>query len=110
LKPAFKYAVISALYQAEEEGLWEYEIYSLLKDKYEKAALCSLREDLVGFSTIGWLSVIAIREYQGTMLRKFRLQQRHKPFIEYHLSPEQVLASLGINDDPRVLVAMGRGE
>ena len=110
MKPAFKYAIISLLYKAGEEGMWEYDIYDILKGKYEKAALCGLREDLISFNTIGWLSVVAIREYEGKILRKFRFQQRHKPFIDYHMDVDKLLNSIGIMENPQKLVAAGREE
>ncbi|WP_019122499.1 hypothetical protein [Brevibacillus massiliensis] len=96
MKPALKYALVSILHEAGEKGIWEYEMYELLREKYEKSSICSMREELVGFSNIGWLSVLAIREMDGHLLRKYRLQKRHHDFIRYQLQVEEILRELGI--------------
>lgn len=72
-------------------------MYELLRDKYEKSSICSMREELVGFSNIGWLSVLAIRQVDGYLLRKYRLQKRHREFIRYQLEVENILRDLQIS-------------
>ncbi|MED4227507.1 hypothetical protein [Neobacillus cucumis] len=99
MKPALKYALAAILYEAGEEGIWEYELYDLLKNRYERSSICSMRDDLVGFTNIGWLSVLAIREEWGYLLRKYRLQSRHNSFITYQLDVNSILNDLNIRKE-----------
>jgi hypothetical protein len=99
MKPALKYAILSVLYQAGDRGFWEYELYALLRNRYERSSLCSMREELIGFSTLGWTSALAVREVDNALLRKIRLQKRHHPFIEYQLDVSAILRDLRITDE-----------
>lgn len=97
MKPPIKYALAALLYEAKEDGIWEYDAYRLLKDSYSKSSLQGVRDIMIGFSTIGWLSVTGIREYEGAIVRKFRLQDRHREFMERQFDPGQLLAEIGIS-------------
>jgi hypothetical protein len=99
MKPALKYALAAILYEAGEEGIWEYELYDLLRSRYERSSICSMRDDLTGFANIGWLSVLAIREENGYLLRKYRLQSRHNSFISYQLDVTGILQDLNIEKE-----------
>ncbi len=97
MRPPIKYSLAALLYEAKEDGIWEYDAYRLLKATYSSASLDSIREVMTGFSTIGWLSVTGIREHNGVIVRKFRLQDRHRDFIERQFNPEQVLGEIGLS-------------
>ncbi|MFB5189301.1 hypothetical protein [Alicyclobacillus fastidiosus] len=93
MKASIKYAIISLLYE-QRDGLWEYEIYQRLKPHYSKSSLCAIREELISFNTVGWVATASLREYQGRLLRKFKLEPQHVPFIEHQLDVASILAEL----------------
>ncbi|WAH39355.1 hypothetical protein [Alicyclobacillus dauci] len=93
MKPSIKYAIISLLYN-ERDGLWEYEIYQRLKPHYARASLCAIREELIGFNTVGWVTITSLREHRGRLLRRFKLEPQHAPFIEHQLDTAAILAEL----------------
>lgn len=85
MRPAVKYAATMTLYHAGAEGVWEYDLFDRLTRHYPQAQLSSLREDLVGMSTLGWLDTLEEREYRGNILRRYAMRDDVRPFLEYQL-------------------------
>jgi len=95
-----KYALYSILYHAGEKGIWEYDVYELLKQTYNRRALVKVREILLELSTKAWTDEMEAVLYGDEILRKYRLQARHKKFIEYMLpNTRELLQEVGIDAD-----------
>lgn len=95
MKPAVKYAIFSLLYETQE-GVWEYDIYQLLKGVYGESALRKLREVLIEFATKSWTDIVDQKLYNEEILRKYKLQDRHREFLEYQLNPKKILSELNL--------------
>jgi len=100
MKPAVKYTIFSILYASEEKGIWEYDIYQKLKPVYGTASISKLREVLVEFATKSWVDIVTQKLYGEEVLRKYKLQNRHREFLEYQLGPPyELLDELNISVD-----------
>ena len=98
MKPPLKFSIYAILYAATE-GIWEQEIYRSLKHHYNKRALSKIRSILLEMQNKSWTNEINSIIYDNTILRKYQLQERHREFVEYQLSPLTILHELGL--DPR---------
>lgn len=94
MKPATKYAATGVLYRTGSAGIWEYEIFRRLRAHYPATELQSLREDLVGMNTVGWLTIIEEREHRGQLLRRYALADGIRPFLRFQLRIDDILAFL----------------
>ncbi|MDR0884902.1 MAG: hypothetical protein LBN22_00815 [Clostridiales Family XIII bacterium] len=98
MKPPLKYSLYSILYHAGEKGIWEYEIYSLLKSAYNQRALVKVREILIELKTKAWTDEVETILYNDELVRKYKLQSRHNSFIEYMLpNTVELLAEVGVD-------------
>jgi hypothetical protein len=99
MKPSPKYAACVLLYHLEDRAVWEYEIFEALERVYPPGQLNSLREDLVGLSTLGWISTAEQKEYRGRILRSYALNANVRPVLEYQLrlaSFDDIMRQAGI--------------
>ena len=93
-----KYAMFCILYHTMENGIWEYEIYEQLKKGYSRRSLVKVREILVELRTKAWTEEIDVALFEGELVRKYKLEERHKKFIEYMLpNPKQLLLDAHID-------------
>jgi hypothetical protein len=95
MKPSTKFAAVRVLYHAGDEGLWEYEIFRRLESEYASAELATVRDELVGLSSVGWLNVPAQREQRGVLFRKYALFPSTRTFVEGQLA-QGFLAEKGV--------------
>ena len=86
MKPAPKYQAAMTLYHLGRPGIWEHHLFLLLRQHYRDSELMSLREDLIGLSTVGWVDVLDQREHRGQIVRQYRLAESARPLIEYQLN------------------------
>ncbi|MHA7984470.1 hypothetical protein ACX9R5_01575 [Rathayibacter sp. CAU 1779] len=108
MKPSPKYATCALLYYLDADGMWEYDIFASLERSYPSGQLTSLREELVGLSTLGWLDTVEQKESRGRILRRYRLHASIRPVIEYQLKLEKlkdVVRAAGIEPTVREAVA-----
>lgn len=96
MKPPLKFALYSVLY-ASEDGIWEYEIYQQLKDHYNPRALSKLRSILLELHNKSWTDEVDAEVYGETIFRKYKLQERHREFVDYQLSPLNIVKELGLD-------------
>lgn len=54
MKPPLKFVIFSLLYVSGKEGIWEYDIYRLLKNYYTKRALSKIRSILIEMQNKSW--------------------------------------------------------
>lgn len=105
MKPSPKYAACALLYYLDGEGMWEHEIFASLERSYPSGQLTSLREDLIGLSTLGWLDTFDQKEARGRILRRYALHPNIRPVIEYQLRLKKladVVRAAGIQTDREV--------
>ncbi len=95
MKPPLKFALFSVLYAADS-GIWEYEIYEMLKPHYTQRALSKIRSILIEFQNKSWTHEMDVVRHQDTILTKYRLQDRHREFIQYQLEPQKIIDELGL--------------
>lgn len=79
------------LYHLGADGIWEHELFGLLRQHYRDPELAGLREDLIGMSTVGWLDTLEQRTHRGQILRRYRLADTARPLIEYQLNLDAYL-------------------
>ncbi len=91
MKPAPKYQAAMVLYHLDEQGIWEHQLFGLLRQHYPAHDLSGLREDLIGLSTVGWLITEALAEHGGQIIRRYRLAASARPLIEYQLNLNRYL-------------------
>lgn len=91
MKPAPKYQAAMTLYHLADRGIWEHQLFGLLRQHYAEHELAGLREDLIGMSTVGWLDTIEQRTHRGQILRRYRLTDTARPLIEYQLDLDKYL-------------------
>lgn len=91
MKPAPKYQATMTLYHLGSQGAWEFELFALLRQHYRDSELSSLREDLIGLSTVGWVDVVDHREHRGQILRRYCLAESARPLIAYQLNLDSFL-------------------
>lgn len=91
MKPAPKYQAAMTLYHLGEQGIWEHELFGMLRHHYRDCELTSMREDLIGLSTVGWVDTLDQREHRGQILRRYRLAKSARPLIEYQLNLDSYL-------------------
>lgn len=101
MKAPLKYAIFSILY-LYKEGIWEYEVYNLLKNHYNKRALSKIRSILLEMHNKAWTDEVDQEVFQDSIIRKFRLQERHREFVAYQLNPQKILAELSITEFEKV--------
>ncbi|KID31651.1 hypothetical protein HQ32_01473 [Prauserella sp. Am3] len=107
MKPAVKYAAVAALHSAGPNGLWEHELFSHLKQHYRLSELVSLREDLVGLATVGWLQATGENWHDDQLLRRYALVEGIRPVAEFQLKLHDIESALG-NSTPAA-TARARG-
>jgi hypothetical protein len=95
MKPPLKYSIYSILYFSED-GIWEYEIYQALKKHYNKQSLSKIRSILLELSNKSWTNEVEATAHNDSILRKYKLQERHKEFVEYQLTPQKIMNELGL--------------
>ncbi|MGE7609966.1 hypothetical protein ACQKML_25710 [Peribacillus frigoritolerans] len=95
MKPPLKYSIYSILYFSDD-GIWEYEIYQGLKNHYNKQSLSKIRSILLELSNKSWTDEVEVVTHNDSILRKYKLQARHKEFIDYQLSPRKIIDELGL--------------
>lgn len=99
MKPAVKYSALTALHSAWPLAVWEQSIFHLLDQRYRRSELAGLREELVGLRTLGWLEVEEETEFDGQLLRKYRLVEAHRDNIARQISLEKIFRFLNASDD-----------
>ncbi|MDR3295365.1 MAG: hypothetical protein LBT26_06015 [Clostridiales Family XIII bacterium] len=93
-----KYALYSILYYKGEKGIWEYEMYELLKPIYNKRALVKVREIMLELKTKAWTEEVDTVLFGEELVRKYKLQPQHNKFIEYMLpNSKDLLQEVGID-------------
>lgn len=97
MKSPLKFSLFSVLFLCED-GIWEYEIYEKLKKHYNKRALSKIRSILLELHNKSWTDEVDQEIYEGSIIRKYKLQNRHREFVEYHLSPLKIINELGIDN------------
>ncbi|MFJ8244799.1 hypothetical protein ACIQ4Z_13720 [Peribacillus asahii] len=95
VKPPLKYSIYAILYFSED-GIWEHEIYQALKKHYNKQSLSKIRSILLELSNKSWTDEVEVVAHNDSILRKYKLQARHKEFIEYQLTPQKIIDELGL--------------
>lgn len=108
MKPAVKYAAVAALHSAGPNGLWEHELFSRLKQHYRNSELVSLREDLVGLATVGWLRATEESLHEDQLLRRYALVEGIRPVAEFQLDLHDIESALG-NSSPAAAAGPGGG-
>lgn len=98
MKPAVKYAALTALHSAWPQAVWEQSIFQLLDQRYRRSELAGLREELVGLRTLGWLEVEEEAEFDGQLLRKYRLVEPYTDTIARQISVEKISRFLDGSD------------
>lgn len=98
MKPAVKYAALTALHSVWPQAVWEQSIFQLLDQRYRRSELAGLREELVGLRTLGWLEVEEETEFDGQLLRKYRLVEPYKDTIARQISVESISRFLDGSD------------
>lgn len=96
MKPPLKFALYSVLYTSKD-GIWEYEIYQKLKSHYNPRALSKLRSILLELHNKSWTDEVDAEVYRETIFRKYKLQERHREFVDYQLSPLNIMEELGLD-------------
>ncbi|HLQ82810.1 MAG TPA: hypothetical protein VK121_03040 [Pseudogracilibacillus sp.] len=96
VKSPLKYSVFAVLYYFEE-GLWEYEVYEKLKPHYNSRSLSKIRSILLELQNKSWTQELNYEFYEENLLRKFKLQKRHREFIYYQISPIKIINELNLN-------------
>ncbi|MFD1707884.1 hypothetical protein ACFSCZ_14250 [Siminovitchia sediminis] len=96
MKPPLKFALYAVLYNSGD-GIWEYEIYQKLKNHYHPRALSKLRSILLELHNKSWTDEVDAEVYGETIFRKYKLQERHREFVEYQLSPLNIIEELGLD-------------
>ena len=109
MKPAVKYAAVAALHSAGPDGLWEHELFTLLKGHYRITELVALREDLVGLATVGWLRATAERWHGDQLVRRYALVEGIRPVAQFQLNLGAIRAALGIPESSSPRSAPVRG-
>lgn len=95
MKPPLKFSIYAILYAAKD-GVWEQEIYRVLKQHYSEKALSKIRSILLEMQNKSWTDEVDASFYNNSILRKYQLQERHREFVAYQLSPESILHELGL--------------
>jgi methyltransferase-like protein len=95
MKTPSKFSIFAILY-VFKEGIWEHEVYSLLKDHYSKKSLSKTRSILIEMLNKSWTDEVDAVVFDDNILRKYKLQERHREFVKYQLSPESIINELGI--------------
>lgn len=98
MKPAVKYAALTALHSVWPQAVWEQSIFRLLDQRYRRSELAGLREELVGLRTLGWLEVEEETEFDGQLLRKYRLVDAYTDTIARQISVERISRFLDGSD------------
>lgn len=97
MKPPLKYTLFCLLYEAGDAGIWEYDLYKILRTQYNSRSVAKIRSLLVELRNMNWTDEMDAQLYGEIVLRKFSLKSRHRAFIRYHLRPEELLDELGLN-------------
>jgi hypothetical protein len=98
MKLPMKYSLYGILYKKGEQGIWEHEIYALLKPAYPRRALVKIREILVELTTKSWCDELDTVLVGNELIHKYRLQEQHNKFIEYMLPKlDEQLVESGVN-------------
>lgn len=109
MKPAVKYAALTALHSVWPQAVWEQSIFQLLDQHYRRKELAGLREELVGLRTLGWLEVVEEAEFEGQLLHRYRLFEPYTDTIARQISVERISRFLdGRNVSAERNVATGR--
>lgn len=98
MKSPLKFSLFSVLYLCED-GIWEYEVYDKLKKHYNQRALSKVRSILLELHNKSWTDEVDQEFYKGSIIRKYKLQARHRDFVDYHLSPLKITNELGISSN-----------
>ncbi|TDK60948.1 hypothetical protein E2K98_14635 [Bacillus salipaludis] len=98
MKPPLKYSIYSILYFSDN-GIWEYEIYQALKEHYNIRSLSKIRSILLELSNKSWTDEVEVVIHNNSILRKYRLQERHKEFVKYQLTPHKIIEELGLRKE-----------
>jgi hypothetical protein len=109
MRPAAKYAIVALLHRAGSAGVWEYDLYTQLRPRYEDGGLHGIREDLISLSTVGWVTHVDEREHAGALLRRYTLGEHIRAFVEYQLDLSALFAWLDAADE-RVPAGPRRGQ
>ena len=96
MKAPVKYTIFCLLYMAGDDGIWEYDLYQVLKRHYKLNSLTKLREILVEFATKNWTEITQQKLCGEEVIRRYKLQNKHREFLEYQLDPKKLLAEMGI--------------
>ncbi len=95
-----KYTLYSILYYKGDNGIWEYEMWQLLKPVYGDRAVTKVREIMLELKTKAWTDEVETILHDEDLIRKYKLQRRHRKFIEYMLpNSKDLLKEVGINAD-----------
>ena len=96
MKPPLKYTLFCVLYETGDGGIWEYDVYNILKTKYNSRSVAKVRSLLVELRNLNWTEEIEAELHGETVIRKFSLKRQHRAFIQYHLRPKELLEELGL--------------
>jgi hypothetical protein len=97
MKTPLKYALFSIYYEVGSKGIWEYEVYEILKGKYSNLALCNLRELQLEMLTKNWVDEVDVEIYDDRVIRKYALQDRHVEFVGYMLDTKKMLRDANVD-------------
>lgn len=95
MKAPLKYAVFSVLF-LYKQGIWEQDVYRILKKHYNNRALSKIRSILLEMHNKAWTDEVDQELFNGSIIRKYRLQDRHREFVKYQLNPQKILDELSI--------------
>jgi len=97
MKSPLKYSVFAVLFYFKE-GLWEYEVYEKLSTHYNSRSLSKIRSILLELQNKSWTQELDYEFFEESLLRKYKLQERHREFINYQINPTKIINELNLNN------------
>src|SRR5699024_4273920 len=98
VKSPLKYSVFAVLF-CFKEGLWEYEVYEKLSPHYNSRSLSKIRSILLELQNKSWTQELEYEFFEKSLLRKYKLQERHREFISYQINPTKIINELNLETE-----------